>query len=40
MERKTLSKKITPRNAIKIQKGKIIRVDKGLADFCETLSPE
>ena len=33
--KKLLSKNKTPRNAIKIQNGKIITVDIGLADFCE-----
>ena len=40
IERKLFSKNKTPRIATKIQNGKIITVDKGLADFCEILPPE
>ena len=37
IERILLFKNKTPRDAIKIQNGKIITVDIGLATFCETL---
>ena len=40
IERTLLSKNKTPRDAIKIQNGKIITVDIGLATFCETLPPK
>ena len=40
MERKLFSKNKTPRNAIKIQNGKIITVDIGLATFFEILPPK
>jgi len=40
IERKLLSKNKTPSNAIKIQNGKIITVDIGLAEFFEILPLE